>query len=136
MSDDWLLMILSDSALPTGGFVASAGLEAAVQSGHVYDDTTLTSFLSASLHTLASSSTSVLVKTWTCLDEDTPLPILLSLDAAYDALTVSNHVARRASRAQGVAYLGVLDRAFRQSMEKETHREVIGEFKRLIRVGW
>lgn len=41
--EDWLLWMVSDSALPTGGFVASAGLEAAVQTGHIPDTCSLLS---------------------------------------------------------------------------------------------
>ncbi|KAJ2720165.1 hypothetical protein GGI07_004768 [Coemansia sp. Benny D115] len=36
--ETWLLWMLADSQLPTGGFVASAGLEAAVQGGLVRED--------------------------------------------------------------------------------------------------
>ena len=37
----WILLQLSDSALPTGGFVHSAGLESAFQQGELYNLFTL-----------------------------------------------------------------------------------------------
>ncbi|CAB5395604.1 unnamed protein product [Rhizophagus irregularis] len=45
--EDWLLWQFADSALPTGGFVASSGLEVAVQSGYVKDNNSLLIFLSS-----------------------------------------------------------------------------------------
>lgn len=102
---DWLLWQLADSAFPTGGFAYSAGLEAAVQLGEVCDAATLEAFCRASLTQLARQS----------------LPLLLAVHADPDRLPdldrycnamLSNHVANRASRAQGQALLLAMERAF------------------------
>nr|CAG8482496.1 14444_t:CDS:2 [Entrophospora candida] len=54
--EDWLLWQISDSALPTGGFVASSGLESAIQTGYVRDIPSLSIFLSSSIDNYAFSS--------------------------------------------------------------------------------
>ncbi|CAJ0747606.1 21257_t:CDS:2 [Entrophospora sp. SA101] len=54
--EDWLLWQISDSALPTGGFVASSGLESAIQTGYVHDIPSLSIFLSSSIDNYAFSS--------------------------------------------------------------------------------
>ncbi|KND01561.1 uncharacterized protein SPPG_03361 [Spizellomyces punctatus DAOM BR117] len=126
--EDWLLWMEV-----IGGFVASAGLEAAVQAGHVRstpDGSSLVSFVTASLHSYAHSAVPYVRAAWQALDEtgldaDTDsLPTkrtdrvknvvqkLQVLDEEYDGLTGSNHVARRASRTQGAAFLTLLVRGF------------------------
>ncbi|KAJ1929154.1 hypothetical protein IWQ60_001415 [Tieghemiomyces parasiticus] len=54
--DTWLLWQLVDSALPTGGFVASSGLETAFQLGLVTTPIQLAAFIRSSVHTFAYSS--------------------------------------------------------------------------------
>jgi urease accessory protein len=95
LTDPWLLLQLADSAFPTGGFAHSGGLEAAFQLGLV-TRARLGPFLAEALdHACATS-----------------LPVVAGVHrepasfGALDALTdaaLSNHVANRASRAQGAA---------------------------------
>ncbi|KAJ3045601.1 hypothetical protein HK097_001179 [Rhizophlyctis rosea] len=122
--EDWLLWMLADSSLPTGGFVASGGLEAALHASQIHSEPSLISFISTSLHNLAHSSIPYVRSAWSCLDSDSmqnsdtpPSEELLRLDKLYDALTGSNHVARRASIAQGSAYLTVMERGFVDCVE-------------------
>ncbi|KAJ3335273.1 hypothetical protein HDU93_005979 [Gonapodya sp. JEL0774] len=69
--NSWLLYQLADSALPTGGFVASAGLEAAVATGLVRatDTDSLTRFLTSSIHTYAYSTVPFVEHAWRAVDE-------------------------------------------------------------------
>ncbi|MFO1477255.1 MAG: urease accessory UreF family protein [Verrucomicrobiota bacterium] len=95
---DWLLWQLADSALPTGGFAHSAGLEAAWQQGAIPDTAALESFLDASLAQLGHAGLPLMTAAY---DVPAELP---EWDALCDAFT-TNHVANRASRAQGQALL-------------------------------
>jgi urease accessory protein len=102
---DFLLWQLADSAFPTGGFAHSLGLEAAWQHGEVRNRGELLSFVEASLQQLGRAS----------------LPFVSAahaeperaeeLDHLCDAFT-TNHVANRASRAQGKAFLAAVERIF------------------------
>jgi len=102
---DWLLWQLVDSALPTGGFAHSAGLEGAWQHGEVRNRIELISWIEAGLHQLGHSQ----------------LPFVTAAhaepgrfeewDRLCDAFT-ANHVANRASRAQGRAFAAAIERAF------------------------
>nr|CAG8467875.1 5969_t:CDS:2 [Entrophospora candida] len=109
--EDWLLWQISDSALPTGGFVASSGLESAIQTGYVHDIPSLSIFLSSSIDNYAFSSLPFVTGSWNIgntnneeekEDKDVILRKIMELDDLYDSCT-SNHVAKRASKAQGVA---------------------------------
>ena len=104
--DAWLLWQLVDSAFPTGGFAHSAGLEAAWQQGEVRGRTELTSFIESNLAQLGHGQ----------------LPLMLAAHAepenftAWDDLCevfTTNHVANRASRAQGRAFLSALERIYK-----------------------
>ena len=104
-STDWLLWQLSDSAFPTGGFAHSAGLEAAWQHGEVKNRGELISFVEASLHQLGRATLPFVIAAH---NEPERLP---EFDQLCDAFT-TNHVANRASRAQGKAFLTAVQRIF------------------------
>lgn len=102
---DFVLWQLIDSAFPTGGFAHSGGLEAAWQHGEVGTRVELSSFLEASLHQAGRSA----------------LPLVLAAHAEPERLTefdrlcdafMNNHVANRASRLQGRAFLLAVEGVF------------------------
>ena len=153
--ETYLLLVLSDSNLPTGSFVASAGLEstathalfhatgsAASATGTSLDITgtstgtgtigntvtptsSILAFLRNSIDTYARSALPFsrdahrITTAYTNangdirqqLDLDGALEALGRIDALHDACTL-NHVARRASCAQGVALLTLYARGF------------------------
>jgi len=109
MVSDFTLWQVADSAFPTGGFAHSGGLEAAHQHGEVRNREELRAWLAASLDQ------------WTY----SVLPLvgaghrepgrLEDWDRMNEAFT-SNHVANRASRLQGRAWLAVVTRVFNLSL--------------------
>jgi urease accessory protein len=103
--NDWLLWQLADSAFPTGGFAHSNGLEAAWQHGEVRGRSELISFLEASL---LQAGRALLPFVTAAFDEPERLA---GFDQLCDAFTI-NHVANRASRAQGKALLATTQRIF------------------------
>lgn len=125
-TEQYILLLLSDGNLPTGSFVASSGLESYVKHGFL---SSLTPHGSAEKtvdfvrHSLESYSHSALpfvmdshMALAACMGSgDLTLgkchEKIMRLDALYDAMTL-NHVARRASKAQGVALLTLFSRGF------------------------
>ncbi|KAJ3196098.1 hypothetical protein HK101_010119 [Irineochytrium annulatum] len=141
-SDLWLELLLADSALPTGGFVASGGLEAASQSRvHLdprRDPTSLQRFILSSVHALAASHLPYASESHACARDHAGEPAkalgaIVKLDGSMDALVGGNHVARRASRAQGSAYVSLLEKGFLE--ERPEWAGLIGAFRREIRNG-
>lgn len=129
MQDDkeaYLLLILSDANLPTGAFVASAGLESTAAHALFRLPTgspagsDILSFLRNSVDTYARSALpfardahriAAAYASGKIARLDVALATLARLDALYDASTL-NHVTRRASCAQGAALLTLYTKGF------------------------
>jgi urease accessory protein len=103
--NDWIIWQLADSGFPTGGFAHSGGVEAAFQYGEIRRSDTLKAFLEAALDQ-AGNATLPFVS-----DAFNQVEAFSMIDSYCDAFT-SNHVANRASRLQGRAFLNSVDRAF------------------------
>jgi urease accessory protein len=103
--NDWLIWQLTDSAFPTGGFAHSAGLEAAWQHGEVRNRSELLSFLEASLQQLGRAALPFVTAAFEEPDR------IAEFDQLCDAFT-TNHVANRAGRLQGKAFLTAVERIF------------------------
>ncbi|KAI8816144.1 UreF-domain-containing protein [Fimicolochytrium jonesii] len=134
-TEDWLLLLLGDSALPTGGFVASGGLEAAKQAGHVSDATQLRGFMRDAVHTYAFGGVPIVREAWGVMAGEGEgegrgeREKIVELDGDHDTLIGTNHVARKASRAQGAAFLTLLMRGF----PSERGVEIVKAFKTEVR---
>ena len=106
----WLIWQLIDSAFPTGGFAHSSGLEAAWQHGEVRGRTELVSFIEASLDQLGHAGLPFVTASFDAPEK------LSEFDKLCDAFT-TNHVANRASRAQGRAFLTAVERIFKSEIQ-------------------
>ena len=102
---DFLVWQLMDSAFPTGGFAHSSGLEAAWQHGEVRGRAELLSFAETSLEQLGHGYLPFVLAAFDAPEK------LAEFDQLCDAFT-TNHVANRASRAQGRAFLTAVERIF------------------------
>lgn len=91
---DWLTWQVVDSALPTGTFAHSWGLESAWQHGEVDGPRALRAFLEASVHQAGHASLPLVNAAFDAPDR------FEALDDLADAFLV-NSVANRASRIQG-----------------------------------
>ncbi|KAI9269786.1 hypothetical protein BY458DRAFT_533659 [Sporodiniella umbellata] len=131
-TSSWLLYILTDSALPTGGFVASSGLEASCQAGLV-DNTNLLAFVSSAGHNYASNTNCFVRAAYESLDQPQPLHCLVEADAVCDAVTAANAVAKRASLAQGVAMLSLFLKCFSDADEQKENVKLVKQWKAQIR---
>jgi urease accessory protein len=102
----WLVLQMCDSSFPVGGFAHSAGLEAALQlreAGETHES--LLWFCSELVNQCAYAALPFVNSAY-----DEP-ESLASLDRRCDVF-LSNHVANRASRVQGRAFLTTCCRAF------------------------
>ncbi|KAI9362524.1 UreF-domain-containing protein [Zopfochytrium polystomum] len=135
LPEEWSLLMLADSGLPTGGFVASSGLEAAIQTLHLsagkYAGGKLEQFFASSIQAAALQCLPYISNTALEMDgENEAVSVLTGLDKSYDALLAGNIVSRRASRAQGNAYLALLDRGLPIKGER---LEVVKLFRKTVR---
>ncbi len=105
MGSPWRVLQLADSGFPTGGFAHSGGLEAAVQQGEVRGAPELRRFVRELLWQAGYGGLPLL---GAAHREPSALP---ALDARTEAF-LSNHVANRASRTQGRAFLDTCARIF------------------------
>jgi urease accessory protein len=106
---DFLIWQLIDSAFPTGGFAHSSGLEAAWQHGEVRGRAELAAFLKTSLEQLGHAALPFVTASFDAPEQ------LIEFDQLCDAFT-TNHVANRASRAQGRAFLTAVERIFKSEI--------------------
>ena len=121
---DWLIWQLADSAFPTGGFGHSGGLEAAWQLGEVRTEAQLAGFIEATLHQFGQAAMPFVN------DAHRDPQRLAELDQLCDAFT-TNHVANRASRAQGRSFLASIEKSFAAGALSELRnqaRELNGHF--------
>lgn len=102
----WLVLQLADSGFPVGGFAHSAGLEAAIHLGEVESTReSLGLFCTDLAHQTAYAALPFVNSAHGDANR------LAELDARLDVF-LSNHVANRASRVQGRAFLATCCRAF------------------------
>jgi urease accessory protein len=94
----WRVLQIADSGFPTGGFAHSGGLEAAFVTGAVTNADDLERFVHASLWNVGHASLPFVSAAHADREQ------VWSLDALLDA-QLTNHVANRASRTQGRAFL-------------------------------
>lgn len=136
-----VLYILLDSNLPTGGFVASSGLESYAKHGFFSSShlaslsdvqgsarggagiqEAVVAFAQSSVMNYAKSTLAFVKDAWTLLDrlhaagagdssKEAAVATLKRLDDLYEAMTL-NHVTRRSSTAQGIALLTLLTKGF------------------------
>jgi len=99
-----LLLQIADSGFPIGGFAHSNGLESAMKWGTVADATALEQFVGDALTQVAHSSLPLVRATHRGEE-------FRKLDRICDAF-LNSHVANRASRRQGQAFLNTVDKVF------------------------
>ncbi|KAJ2005317.1 hypothetical protein GGI04_002161 [Coemansia thaxteri] len=162
-AETWLLWLLADSQLPTGGFVASGGLEAALQAGLVSENApdgasgSLIGFIRGSSHSqahfalpfcsrvyeIASERLEAMASSGDDEGNGTAALILadfIAADSHHHAMLSSNRVAMRASAAQGGGLLSLFNRGYAQAATMEDRRgrvcaSVGKELQRLARLG-
>jgi urease accessory protein len=136
--DAYILLLLADSNLPTGSFVASSGLESFIKHGfgpRNSQDRTV-AFVQDSLASYARSALPFVSDAHLYameLQECDSLPEVeakvLALDQLYESMTL-NHIARRASRSQGVALLTLYSKGF--SVPRSIPTDQVNKFTTLV----
>ncbi|KAJ1652625.1 hypothetical protein IWQ61_007081 [Dispira simplex] len=141
--ETWLVWQLVDSALPTGGFVASSGLETAFQLGYVTTPRALDRFIASSVHTYAHSTLPFVTDTYLLVQDHSPagltektLAHMQSLDQLYHVQNTHAAV-RRASVAQGSSLLTLYLKSFTNYPNDQQLNQVqlVREYKSAVRQG-
>jgi len=121
--EQFLIMLLSDANLPTGGFVSSSGLEAYVQTGLLSQSAnksegtidfvrqSLLSYSQLAVPFLESAHRSVNSLCSKKISVGAAFEEIQRLDRMFDSMLI-NQVSRRASTAQGNALLALYSRSF------------------------
>ncbi len=122
----WRVLQIADSGFPTGGFAHSAGLEAANHFGESGPAATLDAYVHAFLWNVGNASLPFVAATY-----DHPHDVW-AIDARVDAF-LTNHVANRASRTQGRAFVSTCARVFDEPVltslaRRSATREVTAHF--------
>lgn len=151
LDETYVLLILADSNLPTGSFVASSGFEsygthgflplastASASKGKTATAGTI-AFIQDSLHTYARSALPFVSDAHRVVDafkgkpetdHGATIKKLLELDELYETMTL-NHVAKRASKAQGVALLTLYSKGFARSSDLSLDEDRLSDSKSL-----
>ncbi len=111
-SSDWIIWQLADSAFPSGGFAHSGGIEVALRWGELRRADDLDEYLKTNLTQIAHSGVPFVL----AANQDPQQ--FEELDQLCNAF-LSNHVANRASRAQGQAFLIAAEAAFQRDSCKK-----------------
>lgn len=109
-SSDWVIWQLIDSAFPGGGFAHSSGLEAARQLGEIENQDALATFLRSALLQVARAVVPFALASADARQGELSHQRISDLDDRYDVF-VTNQVANRASRVQGMGFLTAASRA-------------------------
>jgi len=127
MEKDWVVWQLIDSAFPSGGFVHSGGLEAATQLGFTRDRSSLDNYLKSVLVQTLNSSMVLVMEVFQNVNKSASvtknIKAFENADKVAQAIT-TNHVANRASRAQGQALLLSASAAFTDSGLSQFKKEI------------
>ncbi|KAJ3981752.1 hypothetical protein F5890DRAFT_489437 [Lentinula detonsa] len=135
MDDEtFLLLLLSDSNLPTGSFVASSGFESYIKHGFGGDQNNRTTmFMRDSISAYARSALAFVSDTHRIVQDK-----IKEVDDLYDAMTL-NDVTKRASKSQGVALLTLYSKGLTPPLaftgvknRKETEIKVISYMASLV----
>jgi urease accessory protein len=115
---DWVVWQLIDSAFPSGGFVHSGGVEATSHLGFINGKSAFEKYLQTQLTQTMNTAMVYMLNVYSNINKNSPftenLRILADADSVVHA-NATNHVANRASRAQGQALLATASLSFPDS---------------------